>query len=165
MITAGSLLWVIVFPELYLMSYKKEMAVMFISIMRNIFNKFPNMNHCLLFTDIVFISIMLLERYFDTLIIWFQTNFFIRLSSFVFIFDVRTTFLNWQKSAGSVMTKTVFYVSIYLMKCGILSHCIDQGIQISSNRIILVLSKTRNLLYVIHISLMPRKCYYISWFI
>ena len=151
MITAGSLLWVIVFPELYLMSYKKEMAVMFISIMRNIFNKFPNMNHCLLHhTDIVFISIMLLERYFDTLIIWFQTNFFIRLSSFVFIFDVRTTFLNWQKSAGSVMTKTVFYVSIYLMKCRILSHCIDQGIQISSNRIILVLSKTRNLLYVIH---------------
>ena len=169
MITAGSLLWVIVFQELYLMSYKKEMAVMFISIMHNIFNKFPNMNHCLLLTDIVFISIMLLERYFDTLIIWFQTNFFIRLSSFVFIFDVRTTFLNWQKSAGSVMTKTVFYVSIYLMKCRILSHCIDQGIQISSNRIILVLSKTRNLLYVIHnthvISLIPRKCYYFSWFI
>ena len=118
------------------------------------------------FADIVFISIMLLERYFDTLIIWFQTNFFIRLSSFVFIFDVRTTFLNWQKSAGSVMTKTVFYVSTYLMKCRILSHCIDQGIQILSNRIILVLSKTRNLLYVIHNThVMPRRCYYISWFI
>ena len=116
MITAGSLLWVIVFPELYLMSYKKEMAVMFISIMRNIFNKFPNMNHCLL--------LYRYSAYFNYVvrkIFWYPYNmipdyFFIRLSSFVFIFDVRTTFLNWQKSAGWVMTKTVFYVSIYLMK-------------------------------------------------
>ena len=75
MITAGSLLWVIVFPELYLMFYKKEIAVMFISALRNIFSTFSNMNHSLLLhlfymvTDTVFISIMLLERYFDTLII------------------------------------------------------------------------------------------------
>ena len=55
-----------------------------------------------------------------------------------------------KKSAGSVMTKTVFYEVYIWWSAVYFLHCIDQGIKILSNQIIMVLSKTRNLLYVIH---------------